>query len=116
MTNLSVNGVRVNPNTRQRLGMWIINRGANLIRKAAPESVDLDLETPRDRMVREAFEDLLASIWLYIDWRYVTRQLTTEQKNLFADSIDRAHDRMDAEEGRDLERDPRIGVDRWWNE
>ena len=34
-------------------------------------------------------EDLLASIVLYIKWRYVTKQLTTEQKDLFADSLER---------------------------
>lgn len=58
------------------------------------------------------FEDLLASIWLYIDWRYVTRQLTTPQKNLLADAIDASHRRTAAGEG------PAYGLsalaDRWW--
>jgi hypothetical protein len=46
--------------------------------------------------VTEAFENLLASIWRYVDWRYVTRQLTTEQKNRFADAVDASHRRTAA--------------------
>jgi hypothetical protein len=34
-------------------------------------------------------EDLLASIALYIKWHHVTRSLTTVQKDLFADAIER---------------------------
>lgn len=34
--------------------------------------------------------DLLATIELYVNWRYVTHQLTTEQKILWADAIDSA--------------------------
>src|SRR5690606_11764413 len=33
-------------------------------------------------------DDLLHSIWLYARWRYVTSQLTSTQKELFADSVD----------------------------
>jgi len=59
-----------------------------------------------------AYQELLASVWLYIKWEYVTRQLTTEQKDLFADAIDASHARANAE-------DPELGaipVDRWWRE
>lgn len=38
------------------------------------------------------YVDLLGSLWLYLDWRYVTRQLTTEQKVLFADAVDASSD------------------------
>lgn len=48
---------------------------------------------------------LLAAIWLYVDWRYVTRQLTTEQKELWADAIEATSDPND-----------RTTVDRWWRE
>lgn len=46
---------------------------------------------------------LLHCIWLYADWRYVTKQLTTEQKELWADAI--AQDPWDNEV---------TEVDRWW--
>jgi len=60
----------------------------------------------------KAYEELLASIWLYIDWRFVTKQLTTPQKELLADAIDAAHARRDAEEG-----EPDIYlVERWWRD
>ncbi len=32
--------------------------------------------------------ELLHDVWLYIDGRYVTKQLTTEQKGMFADAVD----------------------------
>jgi hypothetical protein len=62
------------------------------------------------------YEDLLGSIWLYIDWRYVTKQLTTRQKELFADAVDRdvMRDVMrDQEEDGD---EPRPVADRWWRD
>lgn len=46
-------------------------------------------------------QDVLADIYLYIDWRYVTKQMTTENKNLFADAVE-------AGSLEDME------VDRWW--
>ncbi|WP_433259254.1 hypothetical protein ACQPYK_49640 (plasmid) [Streptosporangium sp. CA-135522] len=58
----------------------------------------------------EPHEDLLASIWLYIDWRDVTRQLTTEQKNLFADAVEAFSLRRDDEPP-----DAPLTVDRWWH-
>ena len=52
------------------------------------------------------YQELLGSLWLYVNWRYVTRQLTTEQKALFADAVD-------ANVGGDPDEDgPR--ADRWW--
>lgn len=59
------------------------------------------------RQVREqtaaAYQELLASIWLYVNWSYVTRQLTTEQKELWADAVD-------------ADSDPEVQVkaNRWW--
>lgn len=46
-------------------------------------------------------EATLASLWLYVDWRYCTKQLTTPQKELWADVVDAA-----GEEG--------PVADRWW--
>lgn len=57
-----------------------------------------------------AFEDLLASLWLYIG-RHTVKQLETGQKNLLADSVDAARARL-------AEADPAYGeasrVERWW--
>lgn len=47
------------------------------------------------------YADLLATLWLYVNWRHVTRQLTTEQKRLFADAVDASSDGPVAE--------------RWWD-
>lgn len=64
------------------------------------------------RAQREAYQDLLGSIWLYIKWQYVTKQLTTEEKNLFADAVDAASARMN-----DWDPDDRHPVaERWWLE
>ena len=64
----------------------------------------------------EQHEDLLSSICLYIDWRYVTRQLTTEQKELFADALDRDALRVHGPDGEDP--DPEMAQPsrwlRWW--
>lgn len=61
-----------------------------------------------------AYQDLPSSIWLYIDWRYVTRQLTAEQRELFADAVDAEGRRVAEQEG------PAWGaptrVDRWWRD
>lgn len=55
-------------------------------------------------------EDLLATLWLYINWRFVTKQLTTPQRELFADVIDARHARLNSS-------DPGLNchpVQRWW--
>ncbi len=62
---------------------------------------------------REDFEDLLGCISLYVSWRFVTKQLTTKQKELFADAHDAWQVRLHAD-------DPDVGeltpADRWWRE
>lgn len=52
---------------------------------------------------RDALRGILAAVWLYVDWRYVTRQLTTEQKNLWADAVDTGGE-------------PGPKADRWWEQ
>lgn len=59
---------------------------------------------------RDEYVDLLGAIWLYIKWRYVTKQLTTEQKTLFADAVDAWSARMN-----DVE-DWQPVAERWWLE
>lgn len=56
----------------------------------------------------DAVGDLLDTLWLYLNWNYVTRKITTEQKNLLADMID-AHRRRDPEHTSGP-------VDRWWRD
>jgi hypothetical protein len=51
------------------------------------------------------YRKLLHTIWLYVNWSYVTRQLTTEQKDLWADSIE--------QDSWDSDNKP-TEVDRWW--
>lgn len=97
----------------------LINAGGALRRHADPErsgscpgSHDLAAEDARRGDALRPYEDLLASIWLYIPWQYVTKQLTTPQKEMFADAIDAAHARRDAEES---EPDGYL-VERWWRD
>jgi hypothetical protein len=59
-----------------------------------------------------AMRDLLGSIWLYVNWRYVTKQLTTEQKELWADVVDADVMATRAADGEV----PRGVADRWWRE
>lgn len=61
---------------------------------------------------RTAFEDILGSISLYIQWRYVTKRLTTPQKERFADAVEAWSARLHADEP-----DPHgSSTDRWWRE
>jgi hypothetical protein len=56
---------------------------------------------------------LVSYLWLYVD-RHVWTQLTTPQKELFADVLDDYGRRADVEEGyvgTDMAHHP---VDRWW--
>lgn len=59
-----------------------------------------------------AYQDLLASLWLHLG-RHEVKQLTTEQKNLLADSVEACSARL-------AQADPAYGgpktVDRWWAE
>lgn len=57
------------------------------------------------------YEKLLALIHLYIDWRYVTRNLTTEEREFMADAIDAEQERLALVEGWDFN-----PVGRWWRD
>lgn len=88
-----------------------------IVEAAAPilaEHREEEIRADERRKVAEqitAYEDLLGSIWLYIGWRYVTKQLTTDQKNLFADAVDTDLRRSDA-----FAADECAPVDRWWTD
>lgn len=65
---------------------------------------DIDKLTTR----LQTAEELLAAIWLYVNWRSVTGKLTTEQRELWADAIE-------AQSGRDHPGDP-TRPERWWRD
>lgn len=52
---------------------------------------------------RETLVGMAESLWLHVNWRDLTMQMTTPQKELLADLVDEAH--------ADDDSDP---VDRWW--
>ncbi len=54
----------------------------------------------------EAAQHLLGCIWLYVDWRFLTKQMTTAQKEMWADAVDNFGDPAD--------RGPK--ADRWWRD
>jgi hypothetical protein len=76
-----------------------------------PDAKDmLDILAPiLTAQVRREYEDLLGSIWLYIGWRYVTKQLTTPQREMFADAVEAWSRRMNNDDPDELS-----GVERWW--
>lgn len=61
---------------------------------------------------RAELQDLLGSIWLYAEWRWITRQLTTEQKELWADAVDARSAIRHIEDGEDVH----PVADRWWRD
>lgn len=52
------------------------------------------------------YQELLANIWLHVNWRYVTGKCTTEQRELWADAIEANSERSHPGEG--------ATADRWW--
>lgn len=61
-----------------------------------------------DGFSAQQMREILAVIYLYVPWRYVTKQLTTEQKNLWADVIDANY--------KEVFPDDPAYVPRWWQE
>lgn len=75
---------------------------------------EADIRADERRKVAEqitAYEDLLGSIWLYIGWRYVTKQLTTEQKEMFAAAVESSSRRLNDDDPSEP-----LDVDRWWRD
>jgi hypothetical protein len=70
-----------------------------------------DPETAQHTAQICAHQDLLAAVWLFIDWRHVTERLTAEERTLFADAVE-------ASSARIAQADPTYGepvvTDRWW--
>jgi DNA repair exonuclease SbcCD ATPase subunit len=67
-----------------------------------------EIVSERDELTEKIYqlEHMLGAIWLYVKWRYVTKQLTTEEKELWADAVDKFGDPDD--------RGPK--AERWWRE
>lgn len=86
-------------------GVWRHEELVSVVLEAAAPGIAAQARADE----RRKFEDLLGAVWLYIGWRYVTKPLTTEQKNLFADAVDAYWSRSDAFEGEES-----TPVDRWW--
>lgn len=72
------------------------------------EKQRVNAELRKLREQKQEYEDLLDSIFLYISWYWVTKQLTTRQKELFADAVDASSRRLEPE-------DPLV-TDRWWRD
>lgn len=58
---------------------------------------------------REELEDVLGCIYLHVDWRTISRYLTTEQKERWADAVEAWSARLNAGSGEE----PMV-VPRWW--
>jgi hypothetical protein len=60
------------------------------------------------RVQVDQYREMLASIWLYVDWRYVTKKLTTEQRELWAHAVEWTSEREHPGDG--------TKADRWWTD
>jgi hypothetical protein len=56
----------------------------------------------------DAYKDMLGQLWLYVDWRYVTKQLETEHKERWAQAVEAWSRALNPDDP-----DP-VHVDRWW--
>lgn len=82
---------------RERARAVLDGVGAELPRP--PDAVDLD--------------EAMCSVWLHGDWRWLTRNMTTPQREAAADAVTRRTAAMDVEEGEPVHE--RAGL-RWWRE
>jgi len=92
--------------------MWTTEEEARFDEPSPCEVAIGEARADERRTVAEqiaAYEDLLGSIWLYIGWRHVTKQLTTEQKELFAAAVEASELRLNGV-GEPFD------VDRWWRD
>jgi hypothetical protein len=58
---------------------------------------------------RDLLAGALGSLWLYVDWRWLTKQLTTEEKEAWATCVERWS--ADVNEG---STETPVVADRWW--
>lgn len=79
--------------------------------RLTPEGVRVMLDESYTPRLVQYYQDLLGSIWLYINWNYVTRQLTTPEKEMFADAVEAWSARLNQDNG-----EKPTTVERWWRE
>jgi|GEM_PF-3944399 len=94
--------------------MWTAEEEARFDEPSPCEVAIDEARADERRKVAEqitAYEDLLGSIWLYIGWRYVTKQLTTEQKEIFAAAVESSSRRLNDDDPSEP-----FDVDRWWRD
>jgi hypothetical protein len=61
---------------------------------------------------RDRLRDILGNVWLYVDWRWLTKQLTTEQKELWATAVEDWSRKLN--EGDPAAALDPLVADRWW--
>ena len=81
--------------------LWVVVLLAHNVR-----SENAKINAILDRTAFDRQRDLLGTLWLYTNWRYVTKNLTTEQRELWADAIDEWH----ASQGEENK------IERWWRD
>lgn len=99
----------------RRAGYWLMKLGLSISAKRAVKTSVRTFapgQSPDDQLALA--KEVLQSIWLYADWRYVTSQLTTAQRDFWADVIDENHIQQDIEEGTLGTKHSYGPVERWW--
>lgn len=72
-------------------------------------------KTPADRAA-DAVDAAMHSVWLHGDWRYLTKKMTTEEREAAADAVQRYHLELNAYDGTE-EPLPLSDEDlRWWRQ
>lgn len=76
-------------------------------------SLSLTRTSPARRPEPTDLDAAMHSVWLHGDWRWLTRSMTTEQREAAADAVQRYSDRLAAKDARS----PSTELDlRWWRE
>jgi hypothetical protein len=80
-----------------------------LVEAARSDQVRLADARGEQAAVVVRYQDLLGVIFLHVKWRWLTKQVETEQKELWADAVDAWSERLNDEENG-------MRVARWWRE
>jgi hypothetical protein len=70
--------------------------------RLAEQNETIDLSSDKSISLERS---VLGSLWLYVDWDYLTKKLTREEKDCWADAVD---------EWRASLGDPVEPIERWW--
>lgn len=80
---------------------------------AQPTAAPAVADPPRRARTRAELEDLVCTLWLYLS-DHTWKQLTTDQKELFADVLDEHHAHLDVQEATATTDHAYSPVERWW--